>query len=53
MPHDHGPPSRADAAVPRPRAVPFSLLRLGLAPRLAAAALLAAMVWGLIGWAMA
>jgi hypothetical protein len=53
MPHDHGPVPRADAAVPRPQPVPFSLLRQGIAPRLAVAAGLAAMVWALIGWAMA
>ncbi|WP_245239247.1 hypothetical protein [Methylobacterium platani] len=53
MPHHHGPAPRADAAVQRPLPVPFSLLRQGLAPRLAVAAGLAALVWALIGWAMA
>jgi hypothetical protein len=50
MPHSHAP--RADAA-PRPQAAPFSLLRVGVGPRLAVAALLAAALWALIGWAMA
>ncbi|WP_167858420.1 hypothetical protein [Methylobacterium nonmethylotrophicum] len=53
MPHDHGPLARADAAVPRRLPAPFSLLRQGIGPRLAVAALLAAGVWALIGWAMA
>lgn len=50
MPHTHVP--QADAA-PRSQAAPFSLLRVGVGPRLAAAALLALALWGLIGWAMA
>ncbi|MET7243821.1 hypothetical protein ABZT49_10670 [Methylobacterium sp. EM32] len=50
MPHFHAP--RADAA-PRAQAAPFSLLRVGVGPRLAVAALLASAVWALIGWAMA
>ncbi|MGX7705074.1 hypothetical protein [Methylobacterium sp. Gmos1] len=50
MPHSHAP--RADAA-PRSQTAPFSLLRVGVGPRLAVAALLAAALWGLIGWAMA
>ncbi len=52
MPHLHAPALRADAA-PRPQAAPFSLLRVGVGPRLAVAALLSAALWGLIGWAMA
>ena len=52
MPHSHAPALRDDAA-PRPQAVPFSLLRVGVGPRLAVAALLAGALWALIGWAMA
>ncbi len=52
MPHSHAPDLRADAA-PRPQAAPFSLLRVGVGPRLAMAAALAAALWGLIGWATA
>ncbi len=52
MPHSHAPALRADAA-PRPQAAPFSLLRVGLAPRLAVAGMLAAALWALIGWAIA
>ena len=52
MPHTHAPALRADAA-PRPQAVPFSLLRVGVGPRLAVAALLAGALWALIGWAIA
>ncbi|WP_209436973.1 hypothetical protein [Methylobacterium variabile] len=53
MPHTEGPAMPADAAVPRRVPAPFSLLRQGLGPRLAVAALLAAALWALIGWAMA
>ncbi|WP_157064247.1 hypothetical protein [Methylobacterium tarhaniae] len=49
----HGPALRADAAIPRPQPVPFSLLRQGVGPRLAVAALVAGSLWGLIGWATA
>ncbi|WP_165795517.1 hypothetical protein [Methylobacterium frigidaeris] len=52
MPHPHAPALRTDAA-PRPQAAPFSLLRQGIGPRLAVAALLAAALWALIGWATA
>ncbi|WP_177303142.1 hypothetical protein [Methylobacterium sp. 174MFSha1.1] len=50
MPHSHAP--RAGSA-PRPQAAPFSLLRVGVGPRLAVAGLLASALWALIGWAMA
>ncbi len=53
MPHDHGSAEQADAAVPRRLPAPFSLLRQGVGPRLAIAALPALVVWALIGWAMA
>ena len=53
MPHDHGSAARTDAAVPRRLPAPFSLLRQGLGPRLALAALPALAVWALIGWATA
>ncbi|AWB21138.1 hypothetical protein DA075_09650 [Methylobacterium currus] len=64
MPHLHAPAVRADAAprsqaaprpqaAPRSQAAPFSLLRVGVGPRIAVAALLAAALWALIGWAMA
>ncbi len=52
MPHSH-PPALRDDAAPRPQAVPFSLLRVGIGPRLAVAALLAGALWALIGWAIA
>lgn len=52
MPHPPAPALRTDAA-PHPQAAPFSLLRFGVAPRLAVAALLAVPLWGLIGWAIA
>ncbi|WP_298965655.1 hypothetical protein [uncultured Methylobacterium sp.] len=47
MPLDPAAPERR-SAVP-----PLSLLRLGVGTRLGLAALLAAAVWGVIGWALA